>query len=212
MNLKFFYNMNGTKMACMVMAALGVLILNVYVDVARVSGHSMNPTLHHGQLLLTSKHQNYQASDLIMVRPPVALQARASKFIKRLTALPGDTISIQRGQVYRNGQRLEEPYTTGKTTDSFPELLISKGEVVAFEGFAMAELPDYLKDTLEMLEPLPADIVKQSQDEMVSYIGSLKLNQGFYFVLGDNRNYGASEDSRIFGAISQKTLLAKALR
>ena len=118
---------------------------------------------------------------------------------------------IQEGQVYLNGQTLQEPYTLGEANDSFPELLISKGEVIAFEGFALAELPDYLQDTFAMLKPLPKDILKQSQNETIFYTGIIKLKEGFYFVLGDNRNLGASEDSRVFGAISQDTLMGKVL-
>ena len=120
-------------------------------------------------------------------------------------------VSIQKGQVYLNGQQLQESYTSGEATDSFPELLISKGEVIAFEGFALAELPDYLKDTLDMLKPLPSDILEQSQNETITYTGTIKLKEGFYFVLGDNRNLGASEDSRVFGAISKDTLIGKVL-
>jgi signal peptidase I len=188
---------------------LGLAFL--FFDVMQVVGNSMNPTLQEGKFLIISHPKNYQHNDLVVFRSPESLTARPPRFIKRLLALSEDSISIQDGQVYLNNQELSESYTLGENNDSFPELLISKGEVIAFEGFALTELPDYLKDTLEMLEPLPKDILGQSQNETVAYTGTLTLKEGFYFVLGDNRSYGASEDSRVFGVISKDSFLGKVL-
>jgi signal peptidase I len=187
-----------------------VLLLIAFVDVVRVSGNSMNPTLQDGQLLLNFKHLlNYQHGDVVILRPPPELQTRAPRFVKRLIAIAGDTISIRDNKVYLNDQVSSEPYVLESFTraENFPEVLVYKAEVVAFEGFALAELPEYLKDTLAMLEPLPQEILEQSQHENVSYIGTIKLSKEFYFVLGDNRGFSASEDSRLFGAIPRRDLL-----
>ena len=187
--------------------ALGVALLLLafqVVDVVRVTGNSMNPTLQNGQYLLRVKHlANYHHGDIVVVRPPRELQTRASRFVKRLIALPNDTISIQNDKVILNGQMLNEPYVAETSTraENFPEVLISKGEVVAFEGFALAELPDYLKATLDMLGTPPREILGRSQTETVTYVGTIKLKASSYFVLGDNRGFSASEDSRLFGAI-----------
>jgi signal peptidase I len=43
----------------------------------------------------------------VVFRFPLDLQRR---FIKRIIGLPGDTIRVEAGQVYVNGQLLEEPY------------------------------------------------------------------------------------------------------
>lgn len=194
--------------------AVGVVILlfTQIVDIVRVTGNSMNPTLQSGQLLLSFKRPvNYQRGDMVVLRPPQSLRERASRFIKRLIAVPGDTISIRNDKVYINGQMWSESYSTDTTTraESFPEVLVSKGEVVAFEGFALAELPDYLQDTLNMLEPLPQDVLEQSYSENVSYVATIRLDEDSYFVLGDNRGFAASEDSRLFGAIQRRDLFGK---
>jgi signal peptidase I len=190
--------------------AVGVVVslFFQYLSIVRVSGDSMNPTLRNGQYLLRFERVNYQSGDVVVLRPPVELQTRASRFVKRLIALPGDTVSIQNDKVYLNGEILRESYVAeiSARAENFPDLVISKGEVVAFEGFALAELPDYLQDTFAMLEPLPQGILEQSQTETVTYVGTVKLDEGFYFVLGDNRGFSASEDSRLFGAISASQL------
>ncbi len=192
--------------------AVGVMfiLLLQFFEVVIVSGNSMNPTLQNGQFLINIKRQkHYQQGDIIVFSPPQDLQARASRFIKRTIAVPGDTLSIRDDKVYLNGQILDEPYSVEASTrvENFPEVLVSNGQVIAFEGFSLSELPAYLKDSLAMLEPLPQEIILQSQKESLSYIGSLKLDDGFYFVLGDNRGFSASEDSRLFGAIRAQSIL-----
>jgi signal peptidase I len=195
--------------------ALGVVILLLvvqWVDVVRVTGGSMNPTLQNGQYLLRLKRfTTYHHNDIVVIRPHKELRTRASRFVKRLVALPGDTVFIHDDKVILNGQMLEESYvaTTSARAESFPELVISKGEVVAFEGFALAELPEYLNDTLAMLEPFPQEVLGRSQIENVTYVGTIKLKESFYFVLGDNRGFAASGDSRVFGAVLEEDLLGK---
>jgi signal peptidase I len=186
-----------------------IVLLLAFVEVVHVSGNSMNPTLQNGQFLLTTKHlANYQSGNIIVFRPPRDFQAKSSRFIKRLVAIPGDTLFIRNDIVYLNGQILNEPYITKASTraENFPEVLVSKGEVIAFEGFALAELPQYLKDTLDMLAPLPKEILEQSAIENVTYVGTIKLAKDSYFVLGDNRSFSASEDSRLFGAIQLQSI------
>jgi signal peptidase I len=195
---------------------LGALAL--FFAPVRVTGNSMSPTLHDGQVLLLQRHlpfipSTYQKDELVVLRPPQELQSRASRYVKRVVAAPGDSLSIREGKVYLNNQELYEPYVAEHSSlpDNFPELLVSKGEVIAFEGFALSELPEYLQATFEMLEPLPGNILGQSSKEAVTYIGAIKLKEGFYFVLGDNRGFSASEDSRLFGAVSGQSILGTAM-
>jgi signal peptidase I len=195
---------------------IGFLLVLAYLFTPiRVSGNSMNPTLHGGQILFLQRffRAKYSHDAIVVLSSPKALQSRASRFIKRIIAVPGDSLSIRADVVYLNNQALTEPYVTQHSSrpENFPEVIVSKGEVVAFEGFALAELPDYLKATLAMLEPLPQDILEQSQKENITYVGTLKLKEDFYFVLGDNRGFSASEDSRLFGAIAKRDILGTAL-
>jgi signal peptidase I len=196
----------------LVLGVVTLLLAFQFVDLVRVTGHSMKPTLQTGQWLLRLKRPaSYQHGEIVVFRPPQEHQTRASSFVKRLVALPGDTVSIQNDQVVLNGQVLNEAYVaeTSSRAENFPEVVLKNGEVVAFEGFALAELPDYLQATLALLEPLPHQVLEQSYRENVAYVGTIRLSEGFFFVLGDNRGFSASEDSRLFGAIQAKAIQGK---
>ena len=78
---------------------------------AVVVGESMVPTLRSWEVCWMQRVQPYVPArgDILMFRtaddPPL-------QFIKRVIALPGETIGIRAGQVLINDQPLPEPYTT----------------------------------------------------------------------------------------------------
>ncbi len=97
-------------------------------------GSSMEPELSDGDSLLVARISYeeidfgffdwlplYDSSDLrwgspgrgdvIVFDSPV----RKLQLVKRVIGLPGDTVRIRAGQVYINGERLDEPYAQGTT-------------------------------------------------------------------------------------------------
>jgi signal peptidase I len=50
-------------------------------------------------------------------------------FIKRVIAVPGDRVRIDRGSVYVNNVELDEPYVRYGDTRSFPEITVPTGTV-----------------------------------------------------------------------------------
>ena len=76
-----------------------------------VDGQSMEPNLHTGQFLIVSrlayKFGVPQRGDIIVFDFP---GNPADDYVKRVIGLPGDTVTIQAGQIFINGNRLEEPY------------------------------------------------------------------------------------------------------
>jgi signal peptidase I len=71
----------------------------------------MYPTLEDGDNLLIDKisyrFQEPERFDIIVFRYP---HARDTYYIKRIIGLPGETVLIQDGQIYINGELLEDPY------------------------------------------------------------------------------------------------------
>lgn len=103
---------------------------------------SMIPTLEQGEKLIIDRRNkkeiyNYERGNLVIFEAPKeqtvyttqiapyqekkgiwenfvhsVLEIQKTSYVKRLIALPGETVSIQNNQVYINGQVLEENYIT----------------------------------------------------------------------------------------------------
>ncbi len=110
----------------------------------RVDGNSMVPTLQSGELLLVNKAVYWRTD----AESPIAFLARGASggnpdrylfhapvpgevvvfaaprdperdYIKRVIGVPGNTIEIRDGGVWRNGQRLNEPYLRDTPTEVY---------------------------------------------------------------------------------------------
>lgn len=77
----------------------------------RVDGSSMEPTLHNNELVIVNKLAykltKPRLGDVIVFRKP---SEPDEEYIKRVIGVAGDRIEVSQGQVFVNGQRLEEPY------------------------------------------------------------------------------------------------------
>ena len=101
-----------TKIRLSVLAALITLSLGTgfFVRPYIVVGDSMSPTLKSWDLCLMQRVRPYepQRGDIVVFRtaddPPLY-------FVKRVIALPGETVAIRSGSFAINGTLLSEPYT-----------------------------------------------------------------------------------------------------
>ena len=79
-----------------------------------VIGDSMNPVLENGNItLINSMAYNMSTpnrGDIVAFKPNGNENAHYS--IKRIIGLPGETVEILEGEVYINGEKLEEEYVT----------------------------------------------------------------------------------------------------
>jgi len=99
-----------------VFAAIFALIYLFIAQPHKVSGLSMSPTFHDGDYILTDKvsyrFNNPQKGDVIVLKNP---RDENQDFIKRVIALPGDTIKVENTKVYVNGQPINEYYLPAST-------------------------------------------------------------------------------------------------
>ncbi|HXF09304.1 MAG TPA: signal peptidase I [Desulfuromonadaceae bacterium] len=101
--------------------AVVLLLISKFVFVpVRVSGISMLPTYHDRQVNFVNRlsylRHEPQRGDVVAIRLSPALSTRLeaphAMLLKRIVAMPGETVSFVGGHVMINGQMLEEPYET----------------------------------------------------------------------------------------------------
>jgi len=92
-------------------AAISVLIITFLYQPVRVEGTSMLPRLEDHDRLFINKFvydfESIQRGDVVVFHYP---RDPEKSYIKRVIALPGDHLRIDRGQVWINGKRLRESY------------------------------------------------------------------------------------------------------
>ncbi len=98
------------------LAAAALLLLRAFViQFVTVQSTSMFATLKPGDLLLVERWPVWtglKRGDAVVFRDPLKDRApmlRRPLLVKRLVALPGDTVEIRRGTLYVNGTRPDEP-------------------------------------------------------------------------------------------------------
>ena len=94
-----------------------LLIVTIYTLVnlatarAVVEGQSMQPNFYTGQLVIVNRFAYYfagpQRGDVVVLHDP---KDTSQDFIKRIVALPDETIQIKEGRVYINNVEIDEPY------------------------------------------------------------------------------------------------------
>lgn len=95
-----------------------------------VTDVSMTPTLSQGRFLWINKGlyrwRSPARGDLVVFRPP---NEPRWLYIKRVVGLPGETISLQAGRLYVNGQPVPEPYAIEEPWLTLPPVSVPVGFV-----------------------------------------------------------------------------------
>lgn len=101
--------LRGTVSVLIVVAAVAVLITTLFLPILQISGDSMSPTLEHDEIVVLLKAREFKRGDLI------GFYYQGKILIKRVIALPEEEVVIDAdGNVYVNGEILEENYITEK--------------------------------------------------------------------------------------------------
>ena len=132
-----------------ILALLIFLSLHISIQNYRVQGPSMQPTLMEGEYLIVNKivylrfnlakianiipfYDREEEPDRFIFHPPrhgsiviFRSPSQPSKdFVKRVIGVPGDVVEIVQGDVYRNGERLVEPYVTRRDDASMGPVIV----------------------------------------------------------------------------------------
>ena len=169
------------------------------VQAFKIPSQSMEPTLLVGDHLLVNKfifggrdawyekllpYRSVRRGDIIVFKFPFQDHPH---YVKRVIGVPGDRIKIVDQQVYRNGQKLVEPYAVHDSA-------------VPYDAFLYNFPPAGHDDIISSMQP-------EWADQIFKYIqnGEIVVPPGNYFAMGDNRDH--SWDSRYWGFVSREAIM-----
>ncbi|WP_414663379.1 signal peptidase I [Horticoccus sp. 23ND18S-11] len=172
-------------------------------DINYVPSGSMKPTILEGDVLFVNKlaydlrvpftftrvaQWSHPASgDIVVCFSP----ADGMRLVKRVVGVPGDTIELRAGALYRNGQRQNyAPLSAHVSRD----LSANERQQARF-----ARESDGTRGHAVMA--LPGDHAQRN-------FGPVTVPEASYFVMGDNRDN--SLDSRFFGFVPRATIIGEA--
>jgi signal peptidase I len=107
--------------------AISAFIIVFLYQPVKVEGTSMMPSLDDQERIFVNKYvyrlEAIQRGDIVVFRYP---RDPSKSFIKRVIGLGGDRIRIETGEVWVNGNVLEEDYVPSAYADqrSYPEIVV----------------------------------------------------------------------------------------
>jgi signal peptidase I len=115
----------GLVLGAVLMAGSRFLLVPV-----RAHGISMVPTYEEGQLLFANRlayrfGRPVHRGDVVAI----TLKAGNAVLVKRVIGLPGERVRIDQGQVYVNGQPLDEPYCIYRRPWNIQEAQLGPDEI-----------------------------------------------------------------------------------
>ncbi|WP_164669211.1 signal peptidase I [Virgibacillus doumboii] len=94
-----------------------------------VDGESMEPTLEDGETILFNKFtylfDEPERGDIVIIQRPI------KNYVKRIIALPGETVKAENHTLYINGEAYEQPFinqAARQDTGDFGPLKVPKNE------------------------------------------------------------------------------------
>jgi signal peptidase I len=138
-----------------------------------------------GTRVLTPGYSEPRRGDVLVFDP--AHEEGRTRLVKRLIGMPGDTLQMRDGRLQINGAIMDEPYAKrggGASDHHDPEMLWQLAHL----------LPD--------ADPTARTPTRDNW-------GPLAVPDGYYFMLGDNRD--GSRDSRYWGLVERWRLEGRAM-
>jgi signal peptidase I len=110
---------------------VALLVKATLLQAFYIPSESMDPTLKIGDRVLVNKlsyrlHDMHRGDIIVFLRPQIGSDTEIKDLIKRVVALPGETVeSDEQGRVHIDGRVLDEPYLPpGTTTTNLPRQVV----------------------------------------------------------------------------------------
>ncbi len=185
--------------------ALFLLVRTFVVEAFQIPTGSMENTLLVGDFLLVNKMvygaeipgtsvklpaiDPPERGDIVVFEPPPrARQAAHTNYVKRIVGLPGDTLQMVDGVLYRNGAEVIEPYAKHSRPFEDP-----RSPQFDWQGSFLVENGRRARE------------YRPTRDNW----GAIVVPPENYFVMGDNRDN--SEDSRYWGFVPTEAVKGRPL-
>ncbi|MGH9500240.1 MAG: signal peptidase I [Terriglobales bacterium] len=177
----------------------GLFIITFILQAFEIPSSSMENTLLIGDHVFVNREQfappthwmgpllpyrQIQRGDIVVFLSPAE---PGLYVVKRIMGIPGDRIHLRNGVVYRNGEKLDEPYVIHQGPPDIP-----------------------YRDNFPAVEPSEFNnIAPNWQLTLKNYIqgDDLVVPPGNYFAMGDNRD--VSYDSRFWGFIPRPNVIGR---
>lgn len=118
-----------TLLRAFVWAAAATLFFGRVLLPVRVSGDSMEPTVHDGAIrfafLQRYAYSDPRPGDLVVIR----MAGQKVMFLKRVLAVGGERVAFERGALRVNGYPRPEPYLRDAGDWTLPETFVPRGEL-----------------------------------------------------------------------------------
>lgn len=110
--------------------AIPVAIFHMVLTPVRVVGTSMEPTLVENDIgMIETMTKTFHRGDIVMISTNPHEPRQNKEIIKRVIALPGETIHCKDNRVFVDQQPLQEAYLAkGTWTEDFPPITLQKDE------------------------------------------------------------------------------------
>ena len=124
-----------------------VLIRSFIATPIKVDGKSMYPTLNGNEVMILNKLGKIDRYDVVVI------ETKPSDIIKRVIALPNETIEIKNNTIYVNGKKIDDKYGDGETSD-YDKITLKDNEY-----FVLGDNRENSKDS-RVIGPIDASLIK----------------------------------------------------